>query len=1315
MRSVKNVLYKLISEQKIAPKDAMLIFKEIENSTKYLDDDIAVIGMSGRLPKAGNLKEYWENLRNGINCISHIPESRREHIETILTEEEKNTVTYRPTGFMKNVDEFDASFFRISPKEAKFMEPEQRIFMEVAWEAIEDAGYSDMIYGTKTGVFVGHDHVSGSIYGRYTGGLLNADTLSLTGTYPSILSSRISYFLDLKGPSIVYDTACSSGLVAIHQACQAIKNLECDMVIAGGVSLQLWPAKFNSFKMIETDNEIVRTFDKDSSGTVWGEGVCVFLLKPLSKALEDRDNIHAVIKGSAINNDGISSGITAPNAKAQEDVIVKAWTEAKLEVETLSYIEAHGTGTVMGDPIEIKALRNAFSQFTDKRQFCGIGSLKPNIGHLVSASGTASLLKVILAMKHREIPATINFNEPNPYIDFSESQLYINDKLRKWEYEGHPRRSAVNCFGFSGTNCHMVLEEAPPKVKKQTEENQQPDLLVLSARSQGTLKNIIKRYCEYLDGNPGATLEDICYTASAGRRHYEHRIALVAGSIDEMKEKLNATGELTHQNLGSKGISYGVYKLVSRHTSEKTENELTQNEKVQLDMEANRKIGEMLSNGEKHGQVLELVSAYYTKGADINWHEKLYKGRKPGKTSIPVYQFEKTKYWYLPEPFEKNIDSENRDCYFETAWINKELHEIETASESAYVLVFNDDSELVSDLIKGLEGKGKGVVKVSLGTEFKRLGGNNFTIGLCEKDYAKLLAEIKNYNITQMLHLGTTGNKAEARDLRTLEDLQDRGIFSLFYLVRGLAANSYDNHIDLVLISDYANQVDMSEAVINPHNTAFFGLAKVVSLEFDNLRTRCIDIDDSTSSETILKELSAKHSDNLVAYRNGKRYTDELRRFDLGMSEENTLEIKKKGAYLITGGTGGIGLEIGKHLASENRVNLCLVNRTPIPGREKWDGILEDGSNEKLCGKLKAIRAIEKNGSKVRCYSADVSKEDEIKPVIEGIRAEFGRINGVFHCAGTAGDGFMERRFITRKNEETFRSVIAPKIKGTWLLDRLTEKDKPDIFVLASSIITLMGAQGQSDYCTANSYLDSYCAYRNKKGGKTVTINWTGWKEVGMAAEQGLGKSSGMFKTITNKDAIYSLKELLNRDVKKAIIGELDFEALCHIKDSLRINLSYEIRDLIERKTALLSKGNGLESRKKVSKISITGRSEGQPGVIEEAVGRIWAEVLEVEEINVQDSFYDMGGDSILATQLVKEIALEYPGMVSISDIFDKPTIEELARLISKKNDEAAMEAKTSEDFDRKLKEMLDGLELGSETDESVLALLNGLRRENDE
>ncbi|MCX7920814.1 MAG: type I polyketide synthase [Clostridia bacterium] len=1565
MRSVKNVLYKLIEEQKIAPKDAMLVFKELQSNEKYLEDDIAVIGMSGRLPKAKNPEEYWRNLKAGVNCISKLPEDRKEDIESLFNKEQKKNVTYSSGGYMNEIDKFDASFFRISPKEAKYMEPEQRLFLETVWEAIEDAGYSGMIYGTKTGIYVGHDHVSGSIYRKYTGGMDNEDTLALTGTYPSILPSRISYILNLQGPSLVIDTACSSGLVAVHEACQAIKNKECDMAIAGGVNLLLWPVKFKSFKMVETNNDIVKTFDKNSSGTVWGEGVCAFILKPLSKALEDRDNIHAVIKGSAINNDGISSGITAPNAEAQENVIVKAWEDAKINPETISYIETHGTGTVLGDPIEIKALKNAFSRYTDKRQFCAIGSLKPSTGHLVGASGTASLMKVIMALKNREIPATINFEEPNPYINFCDSQLFVNDRLRKWETDGCPRRSGISSFGFSGTNCHMIIEEAPEAAKKQNSDNEKSYVLVLSAKSSNALGDLVELYNGYLDGS-NESLEDICFTACTGREHYEHRIAFIVKEKQELLKKIRLIRGKRFDEIKEKGIYFGAYKLVNRHRDGKADGELTEAEKQSLSETANTKIKEMLENKTDREAMLELLCNYYIQGADIDWHRLLYAGQSSRRVSLPVYPFEKIRFWFEPilnkdneqelkgigsidlgekvnpllgycladtishvtymnrltpenswvvrdhkligrnvlpgtgclemvraacerlfkdsamefkevifftplfigeeeikevytilskkdeyvefvvstmkddkwakhvegkalkirqgkldkynlddisrrcsseislekikektdtaefngrwnslgriltgqnemlitlelpgeysgdldeyithpammdnavniearigrsgvyAPFsyknikffnklpgkfysyvsfkeepninketasfdialldesgkvlveienytikrvhEKDLKASQADLLYRTCWVPVEMKAgtMDRGKEGS-VIAIKGESKIGENFIKALRDKGINVIEVDFGAGYGRVGFDSFTVTGSEADYKTLFKEVEDRNITRIIHLNTLANGKEIKDIETLEGIREKGIYSLFRLTRSIVESKFKDSMDLALVTDYANDVTGDEERINPHNTMLIGFGKIVSQEYSNIKCRCIDIDDYTKTEDIIAELWAENRHYSAAYRKGKRYTEKFIKVNLDKTPDRKIIIKEGGVYVITGGTGGIGLEIAKYLSMQSKVNICLINRSKLPAREDWDDILERREDTKAGNIINAIKAIEDTGSKVQCYSADVAIEKEMDEVLQGIRKSFGKINGVIHGAGIAGNGF-----IMRKDEQTFSNVIAPKMLGTWILDKLTAEDGLDFFVLFSSIMAVMGSAGQSDYGAANSYLEAFEAYRNKKGMRTITISWAPWKETGMAADNGFTESRGVFKPLPTSAAVQAFGSILEKDLTRVIIGEIDYEIMGPIMEYLPVDLSEDLKKTVKAKAARAKFSGRIQQQDKNIDVVLNGRDSGKYDEIEMKTGKIWASVLDVREIDIYDSFIQLGGDSIIAANLLKEMEMEFGNIVDISDIFTYPTIGQIADYIRKETEKKSVSKLTIEEI----------------------------------
>ncbi|MDF2859001.1 MAG: hypothetical protein K0Q87_4852, partial [Neobacillus sp.] len=448
------------------PRDDSFTYTPKEQTEKLelgykKSNDVAIIGISGKFAGTNNLEEYWNNLKNGVSSITVVPGDRWNINELYDPDiKEQNKTNCKWGGFLSNIDHFDSLFFNISPTEAELMDPQQRIFLENAWRALEDAGYSAKILNEiKCGVYVG---VMGNDYNEL---LLKDQSLvnqakAMTGNSNSILAARIAYLLNLKGPAIQLDTACSSSLVAAHLACQSLINGETDMMLAGGVSLYLTEnsyIKMSNAGMLSSDGKC-KTFDNKADGFVPGEGVGVVVLKLLENAIRDNDHIYGVIKGSGINQDGKTNGITAPSAESQKALELEVYRKFNINPESISYVEAHGTGTKLGDPIEVQALSDAFKVYTDKLQFCGIGAVKTNIGHTSAAAGVASLIKVLLSFAHKQIPPSLNFEEENDHIGFRNTPFYVNTQLREWK-SSTPRRAAVSSFGFSGTNAHLVLEE----------------------------------------------------------------------------------------------------------------------------------------------------------------------------------------------------------------------------------------------------------------------------------------------------------------------------------------------------------------------------------------------------------------------------------------------------------------------------------------------------------------------------------------------------------------------------------------------------------------------------------------------------------------------------------------------------------------------------------------------------------------------------------------------------------------------------------------------------------------------------------------
>ncbi|MGK7875763.1 MAG: amino acid adenylation domain-containing protein [Xenococcaceae cyanobacterium] len=512
--------------------------------------DIAIIGMSCRFPGAKDINEFWQNLRQGVESISFFADEDIELSDRSLL---KAPNYVKAGGILPDIDKFDASFFGYSAKEAELMEPQQRIFLESAWEAFESAGYNPETYPGLVGVYAGAGMNTYLINNVHPNRGFSSDRTFLTSSQDlqirlanagGFLPTRVSYKLNLTGPSLHIQTACSTSLVAVHVASQSLLNGECDMAIAGGIAVSV-PQKTGypyQEDMIWSPDGKCRAFDASARGTVFGNGVGIVVLKLLSQAIEDGDNIHAVIKGSAINNDGaLKVGYTAPSVEAQAAVISQAMVAGSVDASTISYVETHGTGTTLGDPIEITALTQAFRQTSDGKGFCAIGSVKTNIGHLAEAAGIAGLLKTVLALKHKQIPGSLHFERPNPNIDFANSPFYVNTALSDWlTHNGTPRRAGVSSFGMGGTNCHLVLEEAPESGKRDGEERgERPlHLLTLSAKMEKALLELTERYVSYLESQPEATLADICFTANTGRKHFNHRLAVVAGSKTELREQL---------------------------------------------------------------------------------------------------------------------------------------------------------------------------------------------------------------------------------------------------------------------------------------------------------------------------------------------------------------------------------------------------------------------------------------------------------------------------------------------------------------------------------------------------------------------------------------------------------------------------------------------------------------------------------------------------------------------------------------------------------------------------------------------------------
>lgn len=644
-------------------------FFENKESTDYFTlNDIAVIGISCRFADACNTDELWNNLSLGIDSINEIASDRwNDYNLSSLDFQNIHKSDYRWGGFISGIDLFDPLFFNISPREAEIMDPQQRLFLQHAWKSIEDAGYCpDDLQKTACGIFIGGNTSDYNL--RFTENEY-FDPYLITGNTSSILASRISYFLDLKGPSITVDTACSSSLVAAHLACESIRTGTCEIAIAGGVMTMPTPniyINFDKAGMISPTRRC-KTFDQNADGFVPGEGIGAILLKPLIKAIEDNDHIYGVIKGSEINQDGKTNGITAPSALSQQELECNVYEKYNLSPESITYIETHGTGTKLGDPIEIQALTNAFRKYTTKNNFCAVGSIKTNIGHTLASAGIAGLIKVLLCLYHKKIPASLNFRNANEYIKFEHSPFYVNTQLCSWIQKSDlPRRAAVSSFGFSGTNCHMIVEEAPTRNHIYSSIDRPYYLIPISARNESTLNRQIKSFSDQLSKSlNNFELGDVAYTLFSGRRHFSVRCALVVKNMEDLKGKLHT---LTS---GEKFDGFLINHLNGHKTTEEPSLKEFGNHLI-------KELNGLTISSDSYRQKLIVLADLYTKGYNLTWNF-LYNKNDSLRIPLPTYPFAEERFWL----------SSNQDAY-----LNKSHHRKNTNFKKLHPLVGTNTSNL---------------------------------------------------------------------------------------------------------------------------------------------------------------------------------------------------------------------------------------------------------------------------------------------------------------------------------------------------------------------------------------------------------------------------------------------------------------------------------------------------------------------------------------------------------------------------------------------------------------------------------------------
>lgn len=1206
-----------------APKAAttsLLPQREIKHvqRRRTSNSDVAIIGVSGKYPMADDLQAFWDNLQQGRDCIVEIPSQRWNAAEQFDPCRNVPGKTYSKWGgFIDGPDLFDPLFFNISPKEAELMDPQERLVLETAWLAIEDAGYSKDAFAEQTvGVYVG------VMWGHYEllgyGAGENGTSVAPSSSFGSI-ANRVSYFFDFSGPSMALDTMCSSSLTALHQACEDIRHGNIDMALAGGVNLSVHPQKYlvlSQGNFASTDGRC-RSFGEGGDGYVPGEGVGIVVLKALDKAQADQDRIHAVIKATSLNHGGKTHGYTVPNPNAQAKLISQSIQKAGIEPNTIGYIEAHGTGTSLGDPIEIRGLSKALGENITTAQSCPIGSVKSNIGHLESAAGIAAVTKAILQFKHKQLVPSLHAESTNPNIDFEQSPFFVQTQLQDWPMpDTHPRRTSISSFGAGGANAHILLDEYETVTPPQLHDTEK-QLFVLSAKSKKALVRYAENMLSFLRSEQGrqACFADIAYTAQVGRTAMESRLAIVALDHEDLIDKLQDWLEQTSQRHTLRDCFEGHIKELAGATLDLLEGEAG---KAFLDI--------VMQNKD-----LAKVAKLWVEGVNIEWSQ-LHSAAKH-KISLPTYPFEKDSYWLKPVAagIAQAISTPARDvtqtvsryqtACFTSRWqaSQQELEQLPQVLHKPTLVISNNVLSLESLNVEG--------DLFNLYLQQAEQSHNATHCFMDPSDEHGIQTAIKKLGLDahNEIDIIYVVNDAEQMQQTTGDS---NAFFTLAKLLKGLLGKT----IHLVCCYfESPSKPQLSEA-------ALAGLLKSVVKEMLNLSAKLVNFrfadEVSSFSETswlslCIGELNTHlHSAQQVMYKLDL-HTNSTERFDRVLIEtplphqtnEQVNVFKQAGNYLITGGLGALGLQFAKYLVETYRANLILV------GRSELDAY-----------KTQLLEELRQYGSQVEYLQTDIGDLDCFERDYQSLKSQFGALHGVIHSAG-----YIKDSLVINKSQADAEMVMQSKVAGTVNLDLVTKDEPLELFMAFTSLAGEIGNVGQSDYAYANCYTDTFVCARNEhvktgeRSGRSLSIAWPHWKEGGMAL------SESTRKLIELKTGMISLPTQVGIKLTEQILASEEsyivpvYGQIEQIRQALTAK-DEQVAEAFDGDTSDLQSLTHTYLKKMISKET----------------------KVDVERIDIEEQFDSYGIDSVMITKFVTQLEQDL-GDIPNTVFFNNLNIAELA------------------------------------------------------
>lgn len=1181
------------------------------DAAKSAAEGIAIIGMSGVYPDAPDLDRFWENLAAGRDCLTTIPPERwaidEEHHDDPDVARQTGKSYCKVGGFIAGFANFDPLFFGISPAEALSMDPQERLFLQECWRAMEDAGYTRDILATRhkrsVGVFAGMSKTGYELHNREM--WRHGEQVHLRTSFSSA-ANRASYFLGLHGPSIALDTMCSSSLVAIHQACESLFRGECELAFAGGANLYLHPETYATLCAagMLSSNGKCRSFGAAADGFVPGEGVGVLLLKPLERAIADGDNIHAVIRATAINHGGHTHGYTVPNPRAQRELVESVLAKAGVNARDIGYVEAHGTGTALGDPVEVAALSQAFAAGTSDRQFCAIGSVKSNIGHCEAAAGIAGVMKAVLQLKQRMLVPSLHAAETNRDIRFEQTPFQVQQALADWparqlDHIGvgsvQSRLAGVSSFGAGGTNGHIILQEHPETRERGEFTAGEVVYVIVSAREAGQLRAAAEGLAAWIeDHSPrDQDLPDIAYTLQVGREAMRHRLAVAVSSVDAL---LGALRRFVQTGTGDREI------LLADSATHKEDLAaiLTQADPIALT--------ETLIEQADLRALFEL----WTKGMTIDW-SRFHGSRQRRRISLPGYPFAQERYWPKGASSARANDGKGVRLLF-PSW--------KYQSRSSDPLLRTGDGTAVMVVTDGAAPPNP--------QSFAHVITPTADTGI--EALADMLARCGSF---EHVFWRAPDNGTPAVDDDALLQELHRCVQPCFRLIKALLRLGYGQRpLCLTVVTRRAVAVFPTERP-DPAQAALHGLLGSLAKEHPGWRVRVVDVDRSEEPPlTELLSIPADPGGDAIAVRGGRWFRQYLTEgSDITPDKQ---PFRRGGCYVVLGGAGHIGTVLTEHLVRDCQARVAWIGRRP----------LDDAIQA-------AIDGLASHGPAPIYIQADAADRSSLEAARRRIVAELGAINGVVHSTIVLSDAS-----IANMSEDLFLAALRAKADTSVRMAQTFGRDDLDFVLYFSSLESFGKLPGQSNYAAGCLFADAFAhALRAAWQVPVKILNWGNWTVI-----DGAAASPAMLARMS-RTGIGALTPLQGLEgIAILMAGPFDQFGFYTPSQSgdvqllARAAMPMAVADL-ENVASPNRSADRIESDPATKDVSRAVR-DTLIAQLRQALG------LTSHVVAIDEPLSAYGIDSITGLQFIRLVNLVLKIDLDVKDIYDHPTIGALTKLI---------------------------------------------------